>query len=334
MDNYSFSSVRLVKTSAALLPTFSRIGSCVITLFRLLSRLPLAWLHALGALLGWLAWLLSATYRRHLRENMQLALGEAEAGGYARWPSAKPARARSNCAHLAAAARRDGCSGRRGLGLGTGRGGLPRGQGILYLTPHLGCFEITAQYLSTHAPITVLYRPPRQAWLQAMIEAGRARAQLHLAAADLSGVRSLLKALKARRGGRHAARPGAEGGRRSLARLLRQTGLYDDPGRAPGRERRQRDHGLGGTPARWRGLPFSPAGADAADPRHIEERAQQINHEIEHLIRQCPSSICGATTATRGAVAAKCCRCRKPAVRGEQTWRIDPRRLAVGAGCH
>jgi KDO2-lipid IV(A) lauroyltransferase len=71
-----------------------------------------------------------------------------------------------------------------------------RGRGILYLTPHLGCFEITAQYLSTHAPITVLYRPPKQAWLQTMIEAGRARAQLHLAAADLSGVRSLLKALK------------------------------------------------------------------------------------------------------------------------------------------
>jgi KDO2-lipid IV(A) lauroyltransferase len=71
-----------------------------------------------------------------------------------------------------------------------------RGRGILYLTPHLGCFEITAQYLSTHAPITVLYRPPRQAWLQQMIESGRARAQLHLAAADLSGVRSLLKALR------------------------------------------------------------------------------------------------------------------------------------------
>jgi len=30
-----------------------------------------------------------------------------------------------------------------------------RGRGILYLTPHLGCFEITAQYLSTQAPITV-----------------------------------------------------------------------------------------------------------------------------------------------------------------------------------
>jgi KDO2-lipid IV(A) lauroyltransferase len=59
------------------------------------------------------------------------------------------------------------------------------GKGILYLTPHLGCFEVTAQYLSTHAPITVLYRPPKQAWLQAMIEDwARARAAAP-AAADL-----------------------------------------------------------------------------------------------------------------------------------------------------
>ena len=47
----------------------------MISIFYLLSRLPLAWLHALGALLGWLAWLLSPTYRRHMRENMVLALG-------------------------------------------------------------------------------------------------------------------------------------------------------------------------------------------------------------------------------------------------------------------
>jgi KDO2-lipid IV(A) lauroyltransferase len=48
-----------------------------------------------------------------------------------------------------------------------------RGEGILFLTPHLGCFEITAQYYAAHAPITVLYRPPKQAWLQPLIESGR-----------------------------------------------------------------------------------------------------------------------------------------------------------------
>jgi KDO2-lipid IV(A) lauroyltransferase len=73
-----------------------------------------------------------------------------------------------------------------------------RGEGILFLTPHLGCFEITAQYYAAHAPITVLYRPPKQAWLQPLIESGRGGANLHLAPADLAGVRRMLKALKRR----------------------------------------------------------------------------------------------------------------------------------------
>ena len=35
------------------------------------------------------------------------------------------------------------------------------GKGIVFLTPHLGCFEITAQYLSSFGDITVLYRAPK-----------------------------------------------------------------------------------------------------------------------------------------------------------------------------
>lgn len=69
-------------------------------------------------------------------------------------------------------------------------------RGIIFLTPHLGCFEITAQYYAAHRPISVLYRPPRQAWLAPLIEAGRARGQIRLAPTTLSGVRDLLKALK------------------------------------------------------------------------------------------------------------------------------------------
>jgi len=60
----------------------------------------------------------------------------------------------------------------------------------------MGCFEVTTQYLSTHAPITVPYHPPKQAWLQTMIEAGRAHAQLHIAADDPPGARARLKVLK------------------------------------------------------------------------------------------------------------------------------------------
>ena len=45
-----------------------------------------------------------------------------------------------------------------------------RRRGILFLTPHLGCFEIAAQHYAAHRPITVLYRPPKQKWLQALVQ--------------------------------------------------------------------------------------------------------------------------------------------------------------------
>ena len=55
--------------------------------FRLLATLPLPLLHVLGALAGWLVYLASPTYRRHLRENMTLALGPAASRRAAqRWP--------------------------------------------------------------------------------------------------------------------------------------------------------------------------------------------------------------------------------------------------------
>jgi KDO2-lipid IV(A) lauroyltransferase len=70
------------------------------------------------------------------------------------------------------------------------------GKAILFLTPHMGCFEIAAQYAALHTPITVLYRRPTVAWLEPMMRAGRARDNVRLVPADLSGVRELYRALK------------------------------------------------------------------------------------------------------------------------------------------
>lgn len=71
-----------------------------------------------------------------------------------------------------------------------------QGQGIIFLTPHLGCYEITALYYASRHPITVLYRPARQQWLAPLIDEGRNRSQIKQAPTSLSGVRSLLRALK------------------------------------------------------------------------------------------------------------------------------------------
>lgn len=71
------------------------------------------------------------------------------------------------------------------------------GRGIVFLTPHLGSFEMTARWYGRRAPITVLFRAPRKASLGALLDAARAGAGVRPVPAALSGVRAMLKALRA-----------------------------------------------------------------------------------------------------------------------------------------
>ena len=73
---------------------------------------------------------------------------------------------------------------------------LQQGKGLILLTPHLGCFEITSIYYGSKHPITVLYRAPKMSWLTPLIQAGRTRTGVSLAEANASGVRKLMQALK------------------------------------------------------------------------------------------------------------------------------------------
>jgi len=171
----------------------------MVFLFRLLSRLPLFVLHNVGAALGWIAWLGSPAYRRHMQRNIDLAgLGHArnaaiaEAGkGIAELPKVW-LRPKEEMLRLVVKA----------SGWEHVEAARAAGRGVIYLTPHLGCFEMVGQYLaarpsadgSSH-PLTALYRRPRQDWLVPLVEMGRGM-NLKLAPADLGGVRRLMKALK------------------------------------------------------------------------------------------------------------------------------------------
>jgi len=261
----------------------------LLILFRFLSRWPLAWLHRLGTLLGWLTWLLSPTYRRHLQQNLSLALGAETA---ARIRKTVIAEAGKTVLELPKIWLRPLSETARQVVRISGwelfETARQRRQGILFMTPHLGCFEITAQYVSTHAPVTVLYRPPKQTWLQRLIEIGRVREQLHIAPADLSGVRILLKALK---------RGEAVGMLPDQAPKTGQGVWLDFFGKpAYTMTLAARLTQSGATPIMiW--AERLPAGTGyhlhlRAPLRQItgtlEERTQQINHEIEDLIRLCP----------------------------------------------
>ncbi|MEO7497882.1 MAG: lysophospholipid acyltransferase family protein [Massilia sp.] len=164
----------------------------LVILFRLLSTLPLPVLHFLGGMLGWLVYLADPSYRRRLRDNLAgagyralLPQAIAEAGkAIVELPfvwCAKPAR-------VARHATDENWDYVQSV--------LDSGRGIVFLTPHLGCFEITAQQIALRTPLTVMYRPPKQAALKPLIEGARARHNLHLAPANLAGVRILARELK------------------------------------------------------------------------------------------------------------------------------------------
>ena len=165
-------------------------------LFRFLSRFPLRWLHRLGTIAGWGVWLGSPSYRRVVRANLEQAFGQVDR----RLLRAVIAETGRQIAELPFVWGRpqDEVLARivRVEGAELIERAQAEGASVLLLTPHLGCFEMCAQYCSTHGPITVLFRPPRKPALQPLMESGRARGNIRVAPADVSGVRRLVKALR------------------------------------------------------------------------------------------------------------------------------------------
>ena len=71
-----------------------------------------------------------------------------------------------------------------------------RGKGIIFLTPHLGCFEITSIYYGSKRPITVMYRKARKIWMSDFMINGRKKGKVKLAEANIKGLKKVLIALK------------------------------------------------------------------------------------------------------------------------------------------
>ncbi|MBI5926797.1 MAG: lysophospholipid acyltransferase family protein [Aquabacterium sp.] len=167
-------------------------------LFSMLSRWPLAVLHPIGSLLGWLAYLLSPSYRKRLKAHTQ-AVGM---GVWRRWSAVAHAGKMVGELPRLWGRPREQALGKtvQWANAQAVSQALAEGRGLLLLTPHLGCFEITAQAYAEHfgslKPITALYRPAKQAWLAEMMRESRNRPGMNTSPATLSGVRQMLRALK------------------------------------------------------------------------------------------------------------------------------------------
>lgn len=165
----------------------------LVVLFRLLARLPLSVLHGMGRFFGILAYSWPGKYRRRLRDNAAQA-GYADAR-FARQAAAQAGamifempkvwfqtdrclrRVHSDDDAIVAAARAEN-------------------RGVIFMTPHLGCFEITARYLAAQKPLTVMFRPPRKSALAPLLDAARNTSSLRAVPATMQGVREFVRTLR------------------------------------------------------------------------------------------------------------------------------------------
>jgi KDO2-lipid IV(A) lauroyltransferase len=166
-------------------------------LLRLIAVLPLRVLHALGTVLGWTLYGISPTYRANLRANLERAgyrdaavrrAAIAQAGQMLTETPAIWLRPQERVAALV----------KEIQGLAAVDAARAQGKALLFLTPHMGCFEVTAHYAARSVPITVLYRAPKLGWLEPLMREGRGRGGVRLVPADFTGVRELFSALKRR----------------------------------------------------------------------------------------------------------------------------------------
>ena len=272
----------------------------------------------MGAALGWLAFLAVAapTAAASSRTSRQAgyALAAGAAGGGRRpaswWPNCRACGSADAVAieweeaELIAAARE-------------------RGRGIVFLTPHLGCFEVTAQaYAARFGPITVLYRPARKAWLRDLVDTPASAPGLHTAPDHAGGRAADAQGAQGRRGGRLAARPGAAAGLGVWAPFFGRAGLHHDPvGAAGPADRRDRAAGLGRAAAVGPRLSGSTCGPGPSHGRgDPNAAAAQVNRQMEGLVRECPQQYLWGYA-------------RYKAARARSRCRDEPSRHSVHARC-
>lgn len=163
-------------------------------LIRLLSRCPLWLLHGAGWLLGYVIYVFSRDYRQRFHTHLQQA-------GYG-WRVGLGAIGQAGCSVLESPRLWFGAPVTvQWDGQDVFQAAYASGRGVVFLTPHLGCFEITAQayaeqYGLNGRPMTVLFRLPRQQWLADWVRASRQRPGMDTAPSTLAGVKKLFKVLK------------------------------------------------------------------------------------------------------------------------------------------
>jgi KDO2-lipid IV(A) lauroyltransferase len=172
-------------------------------LFRLLARLPLGLNHALGAFIGRLVYALSPRYRGRLLENLSRSGLCATPSDVRRIAYENAAEIGKGATELAWALYRSAevdALVRQRHGWDAVEKLRAAHRPIVFVTPHLGGYDIAGRVLWAHLPILAMYRPHKISWMDQLLREGRNQGAApdgtNVAPATRAGVRMLLKHLR------------------------------------------------------------------------------------------------------------------------------------------
>ena len=171
-----------------------------LSLLGLLALLPLSWLRAFGVLLGTMISILPLRESWVTRQNIRLCLPKLD-------HIAAKQLARKSLQHLLMSVcelPKIWCLPYPKLarlivdvtGAETLKNALALGKGVIIAVPHLGAWELLNLYLAEQTELAVLYRAPRKAWVESVLNASRGRTRALPVRAEPAAVRSLLKRLQ------------------------------------------------------------------------------------------------------------------------------------------
>jgi Kdo2-lipid IVA lauroyltransferase/acyltransferase len=171
---------------------------------RAIAGLPLSVCQFFGGILGRLVYYASPSYRRKFESQWNAGASWASANLALQWTDAQKNAAISHAGKMTLEALWVWCRPHREvmqIVICTDGAVLEKaeaaGKGEMYLTPHLGTFEVAARFCASRKAMTALFKPSKQASVNRLFEVARNLPGLTMAPADGSGVRKMLKALKA-----------------------------------------------------------------------------------------------------------------------------------------
>jgi KDO2-lipid IV(A) lauroyltransferase len=183
-------------------PPASRLSPLVALLYvslRIAGLLPLPVVHEFGATFGYVLWVMRSRARRVAERNLSLVITQNDVQN--RHALARASLIETGKA-IAETATIWGRSPEHALGLIREVRGQDlfdaaraRDKGLIIAAPHLGCWELLNYWLAARTPLSIVYRPPRQAAIEPLLLKVRGNLPVEQVRASGTGVRALYRRL-------------------------------------------------------------------------------------------------------------------------------------------